>query len=123
MIMIFNKIYENYRFLILLNIVLICCISCGENLETRFEALVSEGDSSFAQRQYKKALVSWEEALKIKPASVDVLKKNARTYLRLAEFSKAEKKFTQIIQNQPNADDILLELTNFRWLPEILAML
>ncbi len=110
----FLKKYENFRFLILLNIVLICCMSCGDKLETRFKKLVSEGDSSFAHREYKKALVPWGEALKIKPASVDVLKKNARAYLRLAEFSRAEKLFTQIIQNQPNADDILLELTKLQ---------
>lgn len=53
-------------------------------------------------------------ALKIEPGSVGVLKKMAQAYLRLAEFSKAEKIFKQILQNRPEADDILIELTKLQ---------
>lgn len=112
--MFFKKKYENYWFLTFLSVVLICCISCGEDLETRFKGLVTEGDNSVARREYKKALVAWGKALKIQPTSVEVLQKTAHTYLRLAEFSKAEKIFTQILKTQSNKDDILLELTKLQ---------
>ncbi|MDM8536349.1 tetratricopeptide repeat protein [Desulfobacterales bacterium HSG17] len=83
-------------------------------METRFNELVSQGDSSFANREYKSALSLWGDALKIQPASVGVLKKVVQAYLRLAEFSKAEKILKQILQNQSDADDVLLELARLQ---------
>ena len=84
----------------LLNVILLCFSSCAENSETRFNELVSQGDSSFVNREYKGALSLWGDALTIQPVSVEVLKKVAQAYLRLAEFSKAEKIFKQILQTR-----------------------
>ena len=53
----------------LLSVVLLCFSSCAENPETRFKGLVSQGDSSFANREYKGALSLWGDALKMQPAS------------------------------------------------------
>ncbi len=109
--MVFNRKYKCNRFYILLCIVLIWHISCAQNPEIRLKEQINKGNSSFTNRDYKNALVFWEEALKIQPTSIEVLKKKAQTYLHLAEFSKAEKIFTQIIKIQPEAVDIFLELT------------
>jgi len=109
-----KRFYKKSWLSILFIICLLCLTSCAENSETRFKELISQGDISYANRKYKSALAWWGDALKIQPASVGVLRKVGEAYLRLAEFLKAEKVFKQILQNQPEADDILLELTKLQ---------
>ena len=112
------QFYKKIWVLILLSIVLICFSSCAENPEVRFNELVSQGDSSFANREYKSALSLWGDVLKIQPGSVGVLKKMGQAYLRLGEYSKAEKIFKQILQTRPEADDILIELIKLQLVTE-----
>ena len=114
-IFLINKLYVLKK-PIFFCVILSCCISCGENLEARFKNLVDEGSSSFAQREYQKALVSWRDALKIQPESFNVKKNIAEAYMCLAQFSKAEKLLSQILEKKPDANDILLELTKLQLL-------
>jgi len=108
---------------VLFSVVLFCFSSCSESPETRFNELVSQGDSGFANREYKSALAFWSGALRIQPVSVVVLKKIAQTYLRLGESSRAEKIFKQILQIRSDADDILLELTKLQLVTGMSVML
>jgi len=64
-----DQLYKKSRAFVLLSVVLLCFSSCAENPETRFKGLVSQGDSSFANREYKGALSLWGDALKMQPAS------------------------------------------------------
>jgi tetratricopeptide (TPR) repeat protein len=106
--------YKHNLFFIILVVFSLWQMSCTNSPERLFKELVLEGQNSFAQREYKKALIFWKDALKIQSTSIEVLKNIAQAHLCLAEFSTAEKTFNQIIKIKPKADDVLLELTKLQ---------
>ena len=79
-------------------------------------SLEETGDLYFAQREYKQAISAWEKFLKQKGDDPVVMEKIGKVFLRLAKFERAEKIFEQIVEIDPEAVDIHLELARLNLL-------
>lgn len=78
--------------------------------QTTTLSLDETGDTYFAKREYKQAITAWEKVLKQNGDDPEIMEKIGKVFLRLAKFERAEKIFEKIVEIDPGAVDIHLEL-------------